>query len=106
MKSFLLLVIGAILGGIATFILASPVMTGLGAGVGIATGLKSGACLTVEAAKDKGFITTEQVGEVLIAAGEQLATTDVRADESGFKLDDAECQKVVADLKKAVAGSK
>jgi hypothetical protein len=106
MKSFLLLVIGAILGGIATFILASPVMTGVGAGVGIATGLKAGACLTVEAAKDKGLISSEQVAEVLQAAAGQLATTDVSADEEGFKLDDAACQKVVADLKKAAAESK
>ncbi len=106
MKSFLLLVVGAILGGIATFILASPVMTGVGAGVGIVTGLKSGACLTVEAAKDKGFITSEQVGEVLAAAGRQLATSEVPSDESGFKLDDAECQKVIANLKKAAAESK
>jgi pyruvate/2-oxoglutarate dehydrogenase complex dihydrolipoamide dehydrogenase (E3) component len=106
MKTFLLLVIGAILGGIATFIIASPLMTGVGAGVGIATGLKSGACLTVEAAKEKGFITSEQVSEVLMAAGRQLATTDVPADESGFKLDDAECQKVIANLKRAAAESK
>ena len=101
MKNFLLVVVGAIIGGIATFILASPLLTGVGAGVGVATGLKAGACLTVEAAKDKGLITSEQVAEVLQAAGGQLATTDVSSDGSGFKLDDAACQKVIADLKNA-----
>ena len=68
MKGFLIFIVGAILGAIASFVVA----TGIGAGVGVATGLQAGACLTVEAAKDKGFITSEQVDEVLAAAAQQI----------------------------------
>ena len=98
MKSFLLLVVGLVLGAVGTFVLTSGVI--LGAGAGIATGLKAGACLTVEAAKERGFITTEQVGEVLQAAGQQLSTINVD-DQSGYALSDAACVKVVQELKEA-----
>jgi hypothetical protein len=100
MKSFLLLVAGLVLGAVGTFVLTSGVLTGIGAGAGIVTGLKAGACLTVEAAKDRGFITAEQVGEVLQAAGQQLSTTEVD-DQSGYTLSDADCVKVVQELKDA-----
>ena len=100
MKSFLLVVAGLLLGAIGTFVVTSAVFTGIGAGVGIVTGLKAGACLTVEAAKERGFITGEQVDEVFQAAGRQLSSTNVD-DQSGFTLSDAECMKVVQDLKDA-----
>ena len=107
MKSFLLLLAGFILGGIAAVMLAGPVATGVATGIGVATGLQAGACLTVEAAKEKGLITAEQVGEVLEAAGRLIADTDVPADGgtlargSGAPKNDADCQAVVAKLKAA-----
>ena len=107
MKSFLLLLAGFILGGIAAVMLAGPVATGVATGIGVATGLQAGACLTVEAAKEKGLITAEQVGEVLEAAGRLIADTDVPADSGtlatgpGAPKNDADCQAVVAKLKAA-----
>ncbi len=109
MKSFLLLLAGFVLGGIAAVMLAGPVATGVGAGIGIATGLQAGACLTVEAAKEKGLITAEQVGEVLQAAGRLIADTNVQADSGGpatgpeAPKTDADCQAVVAKLKAAAS---
>jgi hypothetical protein len=102
MKSFLLVLLGFVFGGIVTFILASGVMTGIGAGVGIATGLQAGACLTAEAAKEQGYIDSEQVADLLRAAGRQMASADAPPD-SGPPIGDAECAEVVAKLKAASA---
>lgn len=98
MKSILLLLLGIVIGGVITFFVA----TGVGAGVGIVTGLKAGACLTVEAAKEKGLITAEQVDEVLNAAIQQIAA-DKLAEEATLKGSDAECTKVVEQLKQAAS---
>ena len=103
-KSFLLLLAGFVVGGIAAVMLAGPVATGVGAGFGVATGLQAGACLTVEAAKEKGLITAEQVGEVLQAAAQLIADTNVPESpgtDSGAPMSDADCQAVVARLKAA-----
>jgi hypothetical protein len=100
MKSFLLVLVGLIIGGAATVVLA-PALLGVGAGVGIATGMKAGACLTVEAAKERGFITAEQVDEVLRAAVKQIASSAPDGSAAALTDADAECAKVVSDLKKA-----
>jgi len=99
-KSFLLVVVGMVLGGALSLLLASGTLTGLGAGAGIVTGLKAGACLTVEAAKDKGYVTSDQVNELLNAAAAQIAGEKL-ANEILLTGGDAACQKVVEELKQA-----
>lgn len=100
MKNFLIFLLGTAVGGIASFVFASMLFTGIGAGVGVATGLQAGACLTVEAAKDQGLITAEQVDEVLIAAGKQIASEEY-AGTATAPSNDLDCEKVVAQLKEA-----
>jgi len=100
MKSALLVVVGIVIGGVLSFLLA-PAVVGVSAGVGVATGLTAGACLTVEAAKQKGFITAEQVNEVLLAAGELISASASADSKPTLTGGDAECQRVVTDLKKA-----
>jgi hypothetical protein len=73
LKSFFLIIMGAVIGAALSLLLASGVLTGIGAGAGIVTGLKAGACLTVEAAKAKGYIKSEQIEELLKAAAQQIA---------------------------------
>ncbi len=102
MKGFLLFIVGVVVGGIATFFLAGGILTGVGAGAGIVTGLRAGACLTVEAAKNEGFIDAAQVDQVLAAAGRQFADTEAPASSEGG-LTDAQCQKLIADMKSAAA---
>ena len=101
-KGFFLFVLGAVVGGIATFFLAGGILTGVGAGAGIVTGLKAGACLTVEAAKNEGLIDAAQVDQVLSAAGRQFATSDVPAGSEGG-LTDAQCQQLIAEMKAAAS---
>jgi len=94
MKSFLIFV-GGIVAGFAIFaFLGTGFLTGIGAGVGIATGLKAGACVTVEAAKEKGLISAEQVDEVLNAAVNKIAGEAGDTDTTLVGTD-AECQKIV-----------
>lgn len=104
MKSFLLVLFGVVIGGAIGFFAFTGIGAGLGAGVGIVTGLKAGACLTVEAAKEKGFITAEQVAEVLQAASQQLSSV-AKAEETDTSLTggDAECMDVLEDLKRKMA---
>ena len=75
-------------------------MTGIGAGVGIATGLQAGACLTAEAAKEQGYITSEQVEDLLRPqAGRLLPQT--RRQSPARRLAMPECAEVIARLKAA-----
>ena len=105
MQSFLLLVLGALVGVAATFFLAGGLLIGAGAGAGIVTGDKAGACLTAEAAKEKGFVTSEQVDELLAAAGAQI-TGQAPSVEASFAGGDNDCQKLVSDLKAAADKSR
>ncbi len=102
MKTILLLLVGAVIGAVVGVFLFSGVLTGVGAGVGIITGLKAGACLTVEAAKEQGLVTAEQVDDVLNAAARLIAAEDL-GDEASLSGGDAECARVVADLKAAAS---
>ncbi len=51
------------------------------------------------AAKDKGFVKTEQVDELMAEALAQISGQKL-ADEGALTGNDAACQKVIADLKK------
>ena len=105
MKSVLLVILGAVLGGALSLMLASGALTGIGAGAGIITGLKAGACLTVEAAKGKGYITGEQVDDLLSAAAAQIAGEKL-ANEPLLVGGDAACKKIVEELKTAAKDQK
>jgi hypothetical protein len=97
MKGFLLFLVGGIVGAVATFFVA----VGVGAGAGIVTGVKAGACLTVEAAKEQGLISQDQVNQVLTAAAKQIADSGTEVpDITGG---DAACQTFIAELKQANA---
>ena len=103
MKGFLLVLLGFVVGGAVGVFGGGAIGTGIGAGAGIVTGLQAGACLTVEAAKDKGFITSEQVDEIFAAAAETMKVKAKVGADTDFADTDAECQEVVAKLKQAAA---
>ena len=101
MKAFLLIVLGFVIGGLAGVMGGGAIGTGVGAGIGIATGVKAGACMAVEAAKEKGFITAEQIDEVFLATADLLENELPEGHEISGS--DAECQQVIADMKQAAA---
>jgi hypothetical protein len=92
------LLIGAAVGGY----LALGVGAGMGAGAGIVVGSQAGACLAVEAAKDLGLLTAEQVNEVLNGAVAKIADGAKFPPEAKLIGGEADCAKVVADLKNGV----
>ncbi len=102
MKSFLLVLLGIVIGAVAGVLVLSPFFTAVGAGVGIATGLKAGACLTVEGAKSEGLISDDQVDEVLRAAVAQISASELPS-ETGDGEAELDCAQVVADLKAAAS---
>ena len=102
------MLLGLVIGGVVGVVGGGMIGTGVGAGVGIVTGMQAGACLTVEAAKEKGLVTADQVKEIFAAAAEtlQVEAEKIRADLGGDKVfadSDAECQEVVAKLRQAAA---
>ena len=99
MKGFLIFIVGTLVGALASFVLVSGLMTGVGAGVGIATGVKAGACMTVEAARDRGLLTAEQVDEVLSAAGSSISAAQPDAVTEGSGLTEQECRQLIAKMK-------
>ncbi|MCM5570079.1 hypothetical protein M6I34_06130 [Burkholderiaceae bacterium FT117] len=101
MKTFVTFVLGLLIGGGAMLLLA-PAAVGVGAGAGIVTGMKAGACLTVEAAKDAGLITAEQVDQVLRAASIRIGASGSGDAASQGGSGDAECRKLLAELASGV----
>lgn len=101
MKSFLIFLVGVVAGLAAAFVVLPGALIGVGAGVGISTGLQAGACLTAQAAKDKGLITGDQVGELIKAAGEQFSADKITADEIVLASGDAKCQELISKLRAA-----
>ncbi len=101
MKSFIIaivfLLIGAALGGVV----ALSIGTGMGAGAGIVVGSQAGACLAVEAAKDRGLLTAEQIDEVLNGAVAKIAGGVKLPPEAKLVGSEADCAKMIADLQQA-----
>ncbi len=105
MKSFLIFLAGAVIGVAAALFVLPGAFVGMGAGAGIATGLQAGTCLTAEAAKEKGYITGEQVGELIAAASQQISTAKVTSDPAALASSDAQCQELITKLRAAASGS-
>lgn len=98
MKSFFFVVLGFAIGAAVALVLGFGAAAGAGAGAGIVTGLKAGACLTAEAAKEQGFIEADQVDDLLDAAIRQLASTEYEEEATAFG-GEGECANLVSELK-------
>lgn len=98
MKGILIFLAGLVGGGALTFFVAVPGSVGLG----VATGMMAGACVTVETAKDLGLITAEQVDQILTAAAEGISKQSL-GEAGRLSGGDAECQTIVDDIKAATA---
>lgn len=89
------LVVGLILGGIG-----SSAMIGGATGVGLAVGLSSGMCALSRAAVDAGYLTPEQVDEVMQnAAGTLADIAGTEGDGGEITNSSARCDEVLAKLR-------
>lgn len=93
------LVVGLVLGGLG------GAMLGIGGatGVGVATGLSAGACGIVQAAREEGLLTDEQVDQVFNRAVSDFREMTPDAEEGDTLLagSAAECGAVMARLREA-----
>jgi hypothetical protein len=70
-------------------------------GIGVATGLSSGICATVQAAQEEGLMTAEQVDQVLVRAAQDISgRTDLPEGEQMIGSAD-QCAQFMAKLKDA-----
>ena len=58
-------------------VLVGPMIGGAMAGAGAGVGLSTGTCLTVKAATELGYLSDEQVDEVLTKAAEDVSSQTV-----------------------------
>jgi len=100
MKSFLLVLLGLLIGGVGGFFGGGAVGLGAGAGAGIATGLQAGACLALDAARTEGFVTEDQEPQILAAAARAFASEDLPQGPDTAGID---CATVAAEIREAAA---
>jgi len=87
------LVVGIVVGAVGGLTLGGGAIMGVGAAAGISTGV----CATVEAAQEAGFLTAEQVDEVLTRAAEK-AGGGALPEGSEIVGSSAQCKDVLAKL--------
>lgn len=93
------LLIGFVIGALVGAGAAMTVGNGMMAGIGIATGLSTGICMTVEAAQQMGLMTPEQVDEVLQRAAENLPGGAEATAEAPIAGSAAQCDELLAELR-------
>ncbi len=91
------LVVGLVVGAVGALTVGGGAM----AGAGVATGLTTGICMTVEAAEDLDLMTPEQVEQVLTRAAENLSAVGAVPEGQPSEVADtsAECRSFMEKLR-------
>ncbi|WP_226700272.1 hypothetical protein [Qipengyuania gaetbuli] len=90
-----------ILGGV---FLAAPLVGGTMAGVGAGVGIATGICSTAQAAQELGYLTPEQLDEVLNKAAMDVSGKTEIPEGEEVANSAAACEKVMAELAKSKEG--
>ena len=101
-KSFIIAVVFLLIGAVAGGFVALSIGTDMGTGAGLVVGSQAGACLAVEAAKDRGLLTAEQIDEVLNGAIAKIAGGAELPGKAKLVGSEADCAKMIADLQEEV----
>ena len=88
------LIVGIVIGAIGAISLGGGAMMG----AGVASGLSAGICATVEAAQQAGFLTAEQVDQVLVRAAEN-AKGGALPEGTEMVGSAAQCAKILGKLR-------
>ncbi len=101
MGKFAVGIISLIVGLVGGAVGALTVGGGAMAGAGVATGLTTGICMTIEAAEDLGLMTPEQVEDVLTRAAENLSSLGAAPEGQPSEVADtsAECRSFMEKLR-------
>jgi hypothetical protein len=103
MKTTIIAIVFFLIGAAAGGYLALGVGAGMGAGAGIVVGSQAGACLAVEAAKDKGLLSAEEIDQVIgDSVGKIKGKSQIPADaEVPWITSEADCAKMIAEMEMA-----
>ena len=88
------LVIGIVIGGVGAMTIGGGLM-----GIGVATGLSSGICMTIEAAEELGLMNDEQVAQVLTKATENISGVTELPEDQKIVGSAEQCKEVMAKMK-------
>ena len=97
MGKFLIGLIVGLVVGIGGVLLAAGGMLGLG----VATGLPTGICMTAEAARQLNLMTVEQVDQVLRRAAENMPRDIEGAKDADTLGSAAQCEEILRKLRAA-----
>lgn len=90
-------ILGLLIGVVGGAVLVGPLIGGAMAGAGAGIGLSTGTCLTVKVAQELGYLSDEQVDEVLTKAAEDLTSQPV-AEGQEIVGSAAACEKALEKL--------
>lgn len=91
------LAIGLVIGGFGGLSVGGDAMMGAGVGTGLSTGI----CSTIQAAREEGLLTDGQVDQVLRRATEDLSGTATLPEGEVMAGGAAECEAVMNRLREA-----
>ncbi|OBV10591.1 hypothetical protein [Erythrobacter dokdonensis] len=81
-------------------LIGAPLIAGAMMGAGAGVGLSTGTCMTVQAAKELGYLTDEQVNEVMKRAAEDISGKPI-AQGQQIAESAAACREVLENIKRA-----
>lgn len=84
--------------GVGAFAVA-PIMSGVAAGAGVATGLSAGICSTVQAAQEEGLLDAAQIDQVLNRAAADMSELSGTSAPDGLVGGLDECAAVMDRLR-------
>jgi hypothetical protein len=98
MRTFIIALIFLVVGGAV-----GAFGAGLGAGAGIVVGAQAGACLALEAAKDRGLLDAADIDALIADAADRIRREAPEATTSELQLarSEADCAEVIAELRSA-----
>jgi len=91
-------IIGLVVGAFGGAFVGGTLVGGTAAGIGVGTGLSAGICSTVQAAQEEGFLTAEQVDQVLARAAADMAGSEGLPAGTSIVGGAAECADVMEAL--------
>lgn len=88
------LVVGAVIGAFGAMTLGGGAMMGAGAAAGLSTGI----CSVVEATRQSGLLTAEQIDQVLAKAAENMSGQPL-PEGTAIAGSVAQCEQVMKDMR-------
>jgi hypothetical protein len=103
MRTFIIALICLVVGGAVGAFGAFSVGAGMGAGAGIVVGAQAGACLALEAAKDRGLLETADIDALIADTAGRIRREAPEGATGELQLvqSEADCAEMVAKLRSA-----